>query len=93
MRCWNGLTVGGKRSTRYLDAKVSEIQLQTLRDEQSATTTAILTELAAIAVDTEALKGQPLRVVIEAAATCEKRHEKTASHRRTARRKASKNQA
>ena len=60
----------------------SQLHLEALRQEETATKASILVELTAIAVDTEALQSQPLRVVIEAAAAWQGRHETNASRRR-----------
>ncbi len=60
----------------------SEHQLQELRKEDSTTKASILAELSAIAADVSALEHQPLRVVMEAAATCQSRHETDSGNRR-----------
>ena len=57
-------------------------QLEALRDEESKATACILAELWAVTGKPDALDGQPLRVVIEAATAVQSQHEKDATSRR-----------
>lgn len=57
-------------------------QLEALRNEESEAKTRVLTEMLAVSADGPMLDDQPLRVIMEAAAAVQSRHETDATNRR-----------
>jgi uncharacterized protein YhaN len=64
--------------------EAADRQLKALREEEAYSTARILAELTAVTGKTDTYGGQPLRIVMEAAAAVQSQHEKNAANRRQA---------